>query len=425
MRPLLIQSLHLIAAPVLLVAFSVIESEAGSFRFRAGIGYEFVSQEFFLDSIVARDSLTPATALNTTYLDDYKGLIGVVYRSSKYGRLELGSSIEQTPELLRLKLYGRGNSQFGSNRLSWNAGFDRRDRYKNAEEVGDSYYSGSGLLRLTLPLSRSMSLKPRVKGGFLRFDSTGNFSQNQFYGGSRIGLSFRLPGYSFLEGSLYMDGRSVPDSTLLNYISFGSDWTYFGLFGHGDMDLRGRLERRDYNSFESQDDYVRLELDFRHNWKLGGGWLSRQILAAEAVRFDDATTLNFNYTRVSLEMLLGLELNGFTLATGPRLEYLDEGSAGFSQGEDYSELGIKLDLDYINLGGVFFSAELTTGRRKLADEGELQSSFFFQRILFLEDLRILGNLHLNSLISAEWEWHDQSSENNQILLFSAGITQQF
>jgi hypothetical protein len=53
----------------------------GDFSFKAGLGYEFISQEFFLDSLaeIGADSLATITSLKTTYLDDIRGQLSLTY----------------------------------------------------------------------------------------------------------------------------------------------------------------------------------------------------------------------------------------------------------------------------------------------------------------------------------------------------------
>ena len=41
------------------------------------------------------------------------------------------------------------------------------------------------------------------------------------------------------------------------------------------------------------------------------------------------------------------------------------------------------------------------------------------------DWQIVGDLSWNVLFSAEWEWHDNSIENNQIYLLSSGLSYTF
>ncbi|RME19293.1 MAG: hypothetical protein D6800_14450, partial [Candidatus Zixiibacteriota bacterium] len=302
---------------VLYVGLVPHRATAGQVDFRAGFGYEFISQEFFLDTALTVDSLDVITSQNTTYLDDFKGGFGLIYRPFDDRRLELEPSYEQTPDYIRLKFSGRSNLHPGDNRLNISWDFERRDRYRNIEEAGDSYISGSSQFRLLTPLSDAVKLSTRLEASAVSFDSTDDFSLNQFRGGGRVGLQFKLPGFSSLDIGGFFFGRAVPDSNLLNYISFGTELAYFGLLGANDLDIRGQVERRDYNTFDNEDDYTRLELESRFNWHPGGILLVRNNLESETVLFSAAQVLNFNYTRLAADLLFGFDHQGVTLVGGP------------------------------------------------------------------------------------------------------------
>ena len=53
--------------------------EAGTLDLKAGIGYDFISQEFFLDSISRSGTDSLDFALKTDYLDDIKGRVQLTW----------------------------------------------------------------------------------------------------------------------------------------------------------------------------------------------------------------------------------------------------------------------------------------------------------------------------------------------------------
>lgn len=397
-------------------------SYAADLDYRVGIGYEFISQEFFLDSIIGGDSLAAAAALRTTYLDDYKGLISVRYLPFEDRRLELRASYEQTPEFIRGKLFGDFRPTLGQSRLNWNWEFDVREKYDGIEKAGDSYLSGSTRAKLAIPASQSLSLVYQIQSDFVSFDLSDDFSQDYYRIGGKFGLVHRSESFSSLSGNLFMLGRIVPDSTFLNYLSFGGEFNYFGFYEKGSLDLLTRIERRDYNQPEAEDDFIRIDADARHTLKLGEKYLLRQELDGELAFFDESELVNFNYQRGRLSLLAGLQSGGWTVLAGPQIELKRESEIEFSQGEDYNEYALKISLDFFTLGGIFGSVESVTGSRNLADQIELQSDFRFQRLLLIGDSKVYGEIHFNILLSAEWEFHDQSEENNQIMLLSSNLT---
>ncbi|MGD8922133.1 MAG: hypothetical protein PVH24_02710, partial [Candidatus Zixiibacteriota bacterium] len=107
------------------------------------------------------------------------------------------------------------------------------------------------------------------------------------------------------------------------------------------------------------------------------------------------------------------------------VEMLREETSDFSVIEDYVEIGAKLMIDFMRAGNLFGSLESYTGVRNLRSESSLQSDFRYERINLIGDWNITRALNLNVLLSAEWEWHDSTAENNNILLLSSGLSYTF
>lgn len=395
---------------------------AGGLEYKVGFGYEFISQEFFLDSIDVTDPLAGTAALKTTYLDDYKGLISFRLVPFEDRRLDMRASWEQTPEFIRGKLFGDFRPSLGSTQLALNWDFDAREKYHGIEQAGDSYLSGRTRAKLTFRSESPLSFFTQFQSDFVVFDLADNFSQDYYRLGGKFGLTSRSENFSSIGGSLYLLGRVVPDSTFLNYLSFGGELSYFGFYEAGSLDLLTLIERRDYNQPADEDDFLRVDLDVRNSLRVGKKYLLRQEFDGETAIFDESEIVNFNYFRARLGLLGGIQAGGWTVLAGPQFELKRESELDFSQGEDYQEYGLKVSLDFYTLSGLFGSLESVTGNRDLTDQLELQSDFRFQRILLIGDSRLFGEVHFNILLSAEWEFHDQSEENNQIMLLSSNLS---
>jgi len=182
-----------------------------------------------------------------------------------------------------------------------------------------------------------------------------------------------------------------------------------------------RLERKDYNQPSDKDDHYRFELSARNKVSLSQSWFSRQELDFELALYSSADPVNYDYGRAGLTLLYGYENNGLSIAVGPDFEYLDEQQNDLTETEDYFESGAKVDLDYIKIDGLFCSLESITGFRNLKYENELQSDFSFERLNIIADVKILSELSLSVLFSAEWEWHQRREENSQVYLLSSSL----
>ena len=96
--------------------------KAADLRLKAGIGYDFLSQEFFLDSaaISGVDSFYTAWNLKTNYLDDIKGTLSLSYTPFSDRRVYLQTSYEQTNDYLRTRFLSDTRLKFSTSRLDFN-----------------------------------------------------------------------------------------------------------------------------------------------------------------------------------------------------------------------------------------------------------------------------------------------------------------
>ena len=93
---------------IFLIAGEVKTEDPGNFIARAGLGYDFISQEYYLDT--ARydpDSVLTATLLKKDYLDDKKGLLYMKYSLDANSWRSIEAGWEQTDEIYRAFGWGR------------------------------------------------------------------------------------------------------------------------------------------------------------------------------------------------------------------------------------------------------------------------------------------------------------------------------
>jgi hypothetical protein len=411
---------------LILVAFGR-TPRAGDFGIKAGIGYEYLSQDFYLDSLtqVGADTLTTLTAIRTTYLDNVKGQLTLTYQPYDGRELELRGSYEQTSEQFRAKLLAEFHPKLGRASLDGSLEIDRRHGVGDEIEPGDQYTYGYGVARLMLPISEHTSLRWQIRSEFVDFDAAGAYTFDHFRGGGSFGVTRYFGGFSSFDVSAFLMGRNVPDSTRLSYLSYGFESSLFGFYAGGEIDALTRFEIRDYNSFENQDDYLRVEVDARNRVELGGEYFSRQEFELEATRFEEADAIAADYGRFRLAVLAGRDFEGISIAVGPRMELLRQ-QADISFDEDYFEPGIKVQGDFLRSAGLYASVESILGHRNYGDaDSSFHTDFVVERLNFLGDLTVAGRVSLNTLLSVEWEWHDATEQNSRLLLLSSGLSYSF
>ncbi len=302
------------AAAICLVAATICQnSEASNYEIKTSLGYDFISQEYFLDSVTT-DSTLSLWQLKTDYLDELRGRISFRYWSGKQRELELQSSFEQSNELFRIRLFADWRPKLGNNKLGLSTELERRDRYKGVSQFGDSYLFGYTKAFIKIPISAKLTSKIQFMSEFVRFDSTTEFSFDYYRFGPKIGLTKSFESFSFLNVNLFLVTRQVPDSAELDYLNFGLDGSFFGFMDGGDIDLYARFERKDYSQADNQDDHFRFDFDGRGKINLRGSSIMRIEFRSDFIFYSPDDQVNFDYSRYLLAILAGYEKNGWGLA---------------------------------------------------------------------------------------------------------------
>ncbi len=417
------RALGIVALTLALVISRSAELYADDFDIRAGVGYDLISQRFFLDSLEGTDSLLSSWASSTDYLDDLKGQFAVTWWPGSDRRTELAAGYEQTTEFIRLRLNNRSRLTLGRTRLDLDGEMERRLRHRGTANFGDTYLSGALRAKLTTPVGKTTSLGLQVRGDGVSFRRPADYSYNYYRMGGKVSMTRTLAGFSFVDARLFVTTRQVPDSLPLNYLNAGVESSLFGFFGDVELDLFVRLEKKDYDKPAGKDDYTRFETNARSKIDLGVDWFCRPETEIEVTHYGSADPINADYSRVGLTLLFGCEIDGLTIAAGPDLEFLDEQTTDLLNPGDYTEKGVRVDFDYMSFDRLFCSIESITGFRDLTYDDEWQSDFTFQRLNLIADTKVLSSVSLSVLFSAEWEWHPQ--ERSQVYLLSSSLSYSF
>ncbi len=395
--------------------------------FQAGVGYDFLSQQYFLDSTIFEgpDSLLTEWALKTNYLDDVKGRFTITYQPYLDNFTNFHASYEQTAEFVRIRSLTDLRFTTGRSGFHLNSEFEWRSRYRDTAQFGDSYFSGNMKATYTVPLGKSWDASAQLVSDGVSFQSPSDYAYNYYRLGGKLKLTKSLQDFSYVDARLFVLKRTVPDSLALNYLSYGIESSLLSFFDIGEVDLYTRIERKDYNEPENKDDYTRWELTGRGKITLSQKWAFKQELNAELALYHPDDPINYNYGRLGLALLGQYGTGDANIACGPVFEFLSEQENDFSETEDYFESGIKIDIDYLRLERWYFSLQSVTGRRNLRYENDLQSDFSFERIDVISDVKLFSVMSLNVLFSAEWEWHTQAQQNSQLYLLSTILSYRF
>jgi len=400
-------------------------TKAGTLDLRAGIGYDFISQEFFLDSITRSGTDSLDFALKTDYVDDLKGRVELTYSPFSDRRLELRPSYEQTADFLRLRLLNDFRTVLGTARFDLHSELEWKNRYRDAGDASEDYLYGYIKSGFALPVTGPLTTQIQITGEAVDFDSTTGFSYDHFRLGGKVGLTAAFEDFSGADFNLFALARRVPDSTALDYLVGGAEAAFFGFWGPVELDLSSRFERKDYNREPYQDDHYRLEFSGRDKLHLGRDFFFRQDTELDLTFYSSSDPVNRNYGRVGFAFLGGYERGVLSISLGPEFEYLYEVEKDFPEGEDYWETGARIELDLLSAAHFFGSVDNVIGYRDLKYDNALQSNFTFERLNLIGDLRIWQGLSVSALFSAEWEWHENQTENAALFLLSSNLTYAF
>lgn len=395
---------------------------------KAGIGYEFLSQQYFLDSaqLEGPDPSLTAWQLRSVYLDDVKGQVAATWHPLIDRSLEIRGSLEQTADFLRLKTSGNYRYRPGQTRIDLDGELEWRNRFGRSNEFGDSYLLGYGRARAAVPVGPGLHGTGQLRVETIDFRSDSAYSADYLRAEAKIGVEKSFENLSFGDLRLIVGARRAPDSTTMNFQTIGAEATFFGFLPTGDLDVAARYEFKDYNRPDDLDDHHRVEAYGNNRINLGSRWLLRQQFDIEAIFYRTEDWISRDYLRLRAAVLPGLTGGSITLTAGPEIELLTElGEETIVLGEDYFESGLKLDIDYLRAGGMFISFESATGYRDLELENDLQTNFIFERIYLIGDIELVRFLNLSVLLSAEWEWHRQQQNNTELYLLSSSLTYSF
>ncbi|PWB76312.1 hypothetical protein C3F09_00550 [candidate division GN15 bacterium] len=402
-------------------------ADSAAFAFRAGLGYDFISQRYFLDSVVgsASDTFFQQWAMTTDYLNDVKGILDFRYRPSGARGTEVRALYEQTPDLLRARLSGLW-TRSGSTATWLSRGeLDWRDRISGNSRTGDDYVLGTGESGVRVRLGDNWAIRSKLLGEFVDFRGATAYAYDYRRLTGKIGFERSLGLLSAFSLDGFISTRQVPDSQPLSYVSVGGEGSLIGLTGSTEIDLYCRLERKNYDAAAHRDDYTGLNATSHLRLGFGGKFFLEPTGQIDALWFDPADPLNNDYFRGRFWLGGGLDWDEITVAIGPEIDILSEQVTADVTGENYFEAGGKLAVDCLLPGRLFASAESSTGHRNVRGETDYLSDFAYERISLLADWTVTSRINLNILAAAEWEWHDVATDDSRLLLISSSLTYSF
>lgn len=425
--------MKLIGSVVLLTALNagiVLADSSGVFGIRSGIGYDYISQEYFLDSLrlAGEDSLVTATLLKRQYLDDKKAFLYF----SMDNRLPLDGSDsyyleagwEQTDEIMRGVAHASYGASSQKNRFNAELDLDLKKRYRGETSPGEEVTVLDSRLKYSRGLSEKTSAGLTLYGEGVWFDSATSFVYDYNRIGLTAGLDLLSDNFNAISVSLTGELRNVPDSSDLDYKLVRGNVGFLGslLNAYGSANLA--LEYRNYRLPGNLDDYFLASFYAAADWPLSRNYYLSVNPDLEIFDYSSNDFVNSDYFLGRLDLLLKRSLGPVTLSAGPAGE-LYSVSTEFIEDDDYYELGAKVGMDYVGLGGSIILLENQVGFRNYKTAQIYTSDFTFDRLTLIGSARIWDGLSFDLFLSAEWEWHQIDSDDNRIYLITTSVSYTF
>ncbi len=400
--------------------------DSGDFSIRAGLGYDFISQEYFYDSL-RYDGIVDSvnlSLLKREYLDDKKGLVYLKYAPGKYVNNSAEIGWEQTPENFRA--VGWGRLKTGSDTLAFLADtrLEIKKRYDGTAEPGEDLSVVYGRIGLSARLSDAVRTQVTTYLEKVTFDSLESYIYNYHRIGGKIDFSWFTPSFNNVYGSIGLESRTVPDSSYLDYKMVRGGAGYMGSFFGGQLNAEAALEYKNYAAPEDQNDYLYLSAIILQRQPVAGKF---NILAKGNLEYFDYTSsefINDDYAIIKTDLLAEMVSGDLSLAAGPGIEILSI-KTGFEADDDYLEYLLNTELDYYSYGQVLLLLENELGSRTYPDNPEFYSKYTFDRVSLIGNISVWKALALDVIFSSEWQWHKVDSDDNRIYLLSSSLTYTF
>ncbi len=404
-----------------LIAGELQAENPGNFTFRAGVGYDFISQEYYLDS--ARydpDSTINIALLKRDYLDDKKGLLYLKYHPDNGGRQNLEIGWEQTPDIYRALGWGHFTVSGSRSRLESDFHFERKNRIDGASEAGEEFLVADGRLAWRQNWSDKVESKTRIFGETVSFDSTGGllYDYTRFGGDLTVNISNRRFDTWSVTGGI--EKRIVRDSAVLDYFIWRGSGNYLGSLGSVFLSAQVGLEWKKYNWDDDRDNYLFYSGDFYARIPLGTTLFLRPSGIFEYFNFEIEDYFSNDYYRLRPALVLEKELGSLTLSAGPKAEFFSVRTD--YDDDDFFEAGLSAGADYYGAERLFLIFENQLGKRHYTNRPEFYSDFWYDRLSLIGNLKIWRALSFELLFSGEWEWHEIAADDARLYLISSRLT---
>ncbi|MCP4704886.1 MAG: hypothetical protein GY865_09775 [candidate division Zixibacteria bacterium] len=430
----IIRLIYLALSLYIINAGVVIADSSGGFDLRAGIGYDYISQEYFLeseDTYLDPDSSLKSALLKKDYLDDKKGFFYLGYSSDSENSKNIDQNYEigweQTGELFRILGTARIGKTLHKSQFVGNFRLELKENYKGTADPGEELVILNSNFDYRYRLSNMVDLRSKIYSESVRFDTVESYIYNYSRYGIELGFNYFTPNFNSISFNSAFEIRDVPDSNQLDYALFRGNLGYFGSVFGAYLTADLGFESRNYNQLDNRENYFLISLNADTKMPLGENYFLRARQNVEYFNFSQNDFINDDYYLARFGLFAGQSFGRFSaLSTfiGPEIELLNTDS-DYSNDDDYTEIMAIFGLDYFGSKGLFLMVENKFGKRIYRNKSIYRSEFLFERANIIGSMGLFGGLNLDILLSFDLEFHDTQSDNSRLYLISGGLSYRF
>ena len=382
-----------------------------------GLGYDGVSQEYFL-TVIDTALLTPDS------LEQLKRTATAINEGEMSLRTRIGNNISWDQTTAYSSLYWQHRSYVAAytprNRSIW-GGVEYRLNYKTphdsaAASAFSNYITHEVQGRFQKHVA-GFGLGLRGIGQFVRYPDSQAFTYDYDQYRAEARFTRGSDPIHYQELGILLLRRNVPDSARVSYREAGLNLGVGWGVGIWRTDAVVEFVNRRYDTPEAGLGFNAFRL--RMNWNDDGiqaHWPG--LLEIESYSYDNLVSLLADFVRADLRQRRAFPLpGGWSPFVEPGLEYVWSAAD-----EDYVEPRLKVGTELFRLDGWWASSDVGLGRRNYpSDSFSGFSSFWRFNVNVFVNGPLTRRLALNVMYTQDWEWHAVSADNLSVLILSAGL----
>ncbi|MBN2183933.1 MAG: hypothetical protein JW746_01245 [Candidatus Krumholzibacteriota bacterium] len=415
------QVLHIAALITLISVFGILTSGSAVFAEASSRGKLIVGYDSYIDRFtILEDDTTEA-------IDElYFSIVNMLDLKNRQSRFELSNTFRMGNQAINENLLT--GLTFGSkNSLLFELQNNLRFKYfrdGSDYEFGNDYLQSNFQLKIGRYLFDRLKLVSKSRIEFIDFRKRTSFDYDYRYFDTWIELEKGSYFDQFSRIGISAGYRDVPDTTALSFNRFQADLEmHFVSDENRKTEFAISADRRDYLENTRSSSWI-IYSYFANSVTLSDRISYELRLESELYTYDDPSTTFFNthFLRgaVGTSWPAG---ESVTFSVEPRFAGML--CRDFPE-ERYQEVSIIFGIETSGNEKYWISFSYEPGRRNyLLEKNDIYSDFYLNRLSFMGNIYLKGNMALNLFITHDPEFHSRRDDDFSLTMISATLSRSF